>query len=360
MRFGGPKLFLVLFIFTIAIVPTVFVLALPRQALAHEQYVLPKSDFDNDYSATGVNVWDSLKNPDNFRIASKVGISILIFFVLYFFLISSRLQLWLNKTLAHLDGFSHALVRVAVGFSFIYSAATSVFLGPEIPHSSLPFGLAIHYALYVVGALLVFGFLSEISGLLSLVIILAATWVYKDYMITYFNYFGEFLALLIFGSRVFSIDKLIFGIKKIGEKFRDYEIAILRVTYGIAVLYPAITIKLFHPEVILDIVNRYKLNQIHWLFPPDPLLIALGTGLAQILVGICIIVGFETRLASLATLVLYILSILFFREVVWPHYILLALAFYLVVNNGGKYTIDTLIENFMAKRRKFHKSTTLN
>jgi len=35
--------------------------------------------------------------------------------------------------------------------------------------------------------------------------------------------------------------------------------------------------------------------------------------------------------------------------VVWPHYILLALALYLVVNNGGRYTIDRLIENAAKK-----------
>jgi hypothetical protein len=38
------------------------------------------------------------------------------------------------------------------------------------------------------------------------------------------------------------------------------------------------------------------------------------------------------------------MSILFFKEVVWPHYILLALSLYLVINNGGDWTLDRWIQ----------------
>ena len=86
------------------------------------------------------------------------------------------------------------------------------------------------------------------------------------------------------------------------------------------------------------------------MFPQDPLLISLGTALAQILVGVFIIVGFETRLASIITFFLYFLSVIFFKEAVWPHYVLLALAMYLVLNNGGKITLD----NFIG--RKFYRN----
>ncbi len=340
------KLFL---LFTLAWVALCIVA--PRSVSAHEQYVLSKQQFDLDYANSGINVFDALKSPENLRIAIEVGVGIIILFALYLIFLSSRLEFFLDQALGHLEPASHALVRIAIGFSFIYSAATAVYLGPEISLASLPWGGIIQYALYVLGIFLVFGFVSELAGLLSLAIIIAATFIYKDYMLTYFNYFGEFLALLLFGSRIFSLDKLLFGLKRLAEKSKDYEIAILRITYGISILYPAISVKLIHPAVIMDIVRQYHLNRIHWLFPADPLLIALGAGLTQIVVGICLIIGFETRLNSFITFILYVLSILFFREVVWPHYILLALSLYLVINNGSKFTIDNLVERMRERRR---------
>ncbi len=339
------------FFFILGFAWIAFFAVVPRHASAHEQYVLTKAQFDADYADSSINVFDALKTPENLKIAIEVGIGALLLFILYFIFLGSRLAPFLDKALMRLEPTGHALIRIAVGFSFIYSAATSVYLGPEIPLSSFPLGAVIQYGLYIVGTLLVFGFLSEFAGLVSFLIMFAATWVYKDYMLTYFNYFGEFAALLFFGSRIFSIDKLLFGAKKITEKFKEYEIAILRVTYGISVLYPAITVKLVHPQVVIDIASRYHLNQIHWLFPQDPLLISLGTGITQIIVGLCIIVGFETRLNAFVTFILYVLSILFFKEVVWPHYILLALAFYLVTNDGGKFTLDNLIGRWFKSRR---------
>lgn len=344
-------LFLLVFVAFFAIIP--------HYASAHEQYVITKAQFDADYADSSINVFDALKTPENLTIAVEVGAGTLLLFLLYFIFLGSRLAPFLDRTLIRLEPTGHALIRIAVGLSLIYSSITSVYLGPEIPLSSFPLGPIIHYGLFITGVLLVFGFLSEFAGLASLLIMLVAAWVYKDYMFSYFGYAGEFIALLFFGSRIFSFDRLVFGAKKalrrgseqVAEKFKEYEIALLRVTYGISVLYPAITVKFFHPQVIVDIANRYHLNQIHWLFPQDPLLISLGAGAAQILVGFCIIVGFETRLNSFITFALYILSILFFKEVVWPHYILLALAFYLVTNDGGKLTLDNLIQRWFARRR---------
>lgn len=339
------------FFFILGFAWIAFFSIVPHYASAHEQYVLTKTQFDQDYADSSINVFDALKTPENLTIAIEIGIGTLLLFILYFIFLGSRLAPFFDRALIVLEPTSHALIRIAVGLSFIYSAATSVYLGPEIPLSSFPFGSIIQYGLFVVGVLLVFGFLSEFAGLVSLFIMFAAAWVYRDYVLTYFVYFGEFAALLFFGSRIFSIDKLIFGAKKIAEKFKEYEIAILRVTYGISVLYPAIAVKLIHPRVIVDIVNQYHLNQIHWLFPQDPLLIALGTAAAQIVVGLCIVVGFETRLNAFVTLILYVLSILFFKEVVWPHYILLALAFYLITNDGGKFALDNLIGRRFGHRR---------
>lgn len=329
-------------------------LLLPGYVSAHEQYVLTEEQFNNDYAATGVNVWSALSNPDNFGVIFKVSLGIMAVLAIYFFLtIKTPFKKWLDEKLAPLESVGHVLIRVAVGLSFIYSAATMVYLGPEILESFLPFGAVIHYGLYILGFLMIAGLFSELVGFGALITLALATWVYKDYMLTYFNYFGEFFAMMFFGSRTWSLDRLFFGIKqRLAASAKDWEILILRVTYGISILYPAITLKFFHPTVIVDIVNRYHLNEISWLFPRDPLLISLGTGMAQVVVGLFIIFGFETRLASLTTLVLYVLSIAYFNEAVWPHYILLALSAYLVINDGGRFTLDRVFLRMRARAKR--------
>lgn len=324
---------------------------LPTLVFAHENYVLPANDIERGMNDWSINVLDALKNPDNILIILYVGTGMLVVFGLYYLFFTSRLGIALDRRIKKLEPLGHVVLRVALALSFIASAYFNSFLGPEIPLISLPLGLALKPVLYIIGVFLLVGLFSEIVGMIGLAILLLVTLVYKDYTITYFNYYGEFIALILYGSMVFSLDSLLLKASWFAKKFHDWEIPLIRITYGISILYPAITIKLLHPAIILQIVNQYKLNQINWLFPSDPLLISLGSGLTQVALGLFIIIGFETRLNSLATLVLYVLSIMFFQEAVWPHYILLALALYLAINNGGEYSIDNLLQKQALKKR---------
>jgi len=326
------------------------ILFLPQRAFAHENYVLTQQQINQGMRDNNIHVLDALNNLANVEIGLFVAAGTLVLIVIYFFFQKSKPGVILDENLKKLEPFGIPILRIVLGLSFIYSAFTNSYLGPEIPTSSLILGNVIHYSLYILGVLLILGLFNNLTGFLSLIIIILATLTYKDYMMTYFNYFGEFIALMFFGTRFIALDQFLPNlIGKITAGLKKFEAPIIRVTYGISILYPAISIKILHPIIIIQIVNQYHLNQIHWLFPQDPLLISLGTGLTQIAVGLFIIIGFETRMASLITFVLYLMSILYFKEVVWPHYILLALALYLVINNGGRYTIDSL---FIKKWKK--------
>lgn len=323
----------------------------PKPASAHENYVLTKEQIDFGMRDYSINVFSALNNPENLKTSILITSAIIAAICLYFVFQHSSLGTLIDRQLNKLEPFGHVLLRTALGVSFLASAATNSYLGPEISVFSLPFGSVIRIVLYFVGAMLILGFLSKFAGAISLAIVALATIVYKDYMLTYFNYYGEFIALIFFGSRVFSLDKKILGLSKFAQKYKQYEIAIIRVTYGISIIYPAISIKLLHPSIIITIVNQYHLNNFHWLFPSDPLLIALGSGLAQVAVGTALILGFQTRLNTFVTFVLMTLSVVVFKESVWPHLILLALAAYLMINNGGKLSLDFLISKSMQNAR---------
>lgn len=325
--------------------------ALPIIASAHENYVLPKAEIAAGMADWSINVWSSLQTPGNLLIAFKFGAGFIALLVAYFFFQRSTwgdaFDSWMRKG----ESFGDSVLRIVLGASLIFSAYLHSFLGPELPLSSIPGGNFWSIIMYILGILLVTGLFSRVAGLGAMVIMLLATLVYKDYMLTYFNYFGEFLTLVIFGSYVFSLDKL-FALKKavVSRTTRNWEALIIRVTYGISIWYPAISIKLLHPIIIVWIVQQYHLNQITWMFPQDPVLIALGTGLTQIAVGLALMAGFETRLMAAITFVLYVMSILFFKEVVWPHYILLALSLYLAINDGGDWTLDRWLKNHSSQR----------
>ncbi len=336
------------FLIFLAVAGVVF-LILPVKGFAHENYVLTKDQIDVGMRDWSINVWSALKNPENLKIGLWVALGSLLVFILYFIFSYSKIGLAFDKKMQGFEPAGHVVLRVVLGISFIASAYFNSFLGPEIPLSSIPLGSTLRYALFILGVLLALGIFTEIVGALGLVILLMAAFVYKDYMLTYFNYFGEFIAFIFFGSRIFSVDKFISGAKLLALKYRDWEIALVRVAYGISVMYPAIVIKILHPVIIVEIVKQYRLTDIRWLFPQDPLLISLGAGLTQIAVGIFIILGFETRLNSFVTFILYVMSILYFKEAVWPHYILLALALYLVLNNGGKFTLDEWLKKKLGK-----------
>ncbi len=339
-------------------------ISLPLIAAAHENYVLTQDQINADLGFHGPSVFSALNNPGNLKISLIVALLSTLGIIVFFIFSHSSAGRKMDNFLQKGESFGQVVLRMALAVSLLASAYFNSFLGPEISLTTLPLAFILKPALVILGILMFLGLWSEIVGVLSLVILFIASWVYKDYMITYFNYFGEFLALAWFGSRVFSLDKLFYKTplfakasahgplkkfkllwaKRLDKKYHDWELLIIRVTYGISIIYPAITYKLIHPEVIVDIANRYNLMQFHWLFPGDPLLISLGTGLAQVAVGVCVTLGFETRLNTLVTFGLMFLSVIFFKEAVWPHIVLLALALYLIINNGGKYSLDNYIE----------------
>src|SRR3989338_379908 len=318
--------------------------------IAHENYVVPPQVIDSGMRDWSINVFDAIKNPHNLFLSLVVILSFFAVIGLYYLFAVSKTGIIFNRKLERLEPFGHVILRVALALSFLASAYFNSFLGPEISLTSIPLGEVLKPVLYIICSLILLGLFTEIASVIGLIILILTTLIYKDYIVTYFNYFGELLVLIFWGSKFMSLDGLLRKANGWVNSIKDWEIPLIRITYGISVLYPAITIKILHPVIMIEIVERYNLTEIRWLFPSDPLLISLGTGAMQVVVGLAIIFGFATRFNAFLTLILYILSIIYFKEAVWPHYILLALALYLIINNGGKYSIDNWIQNGRIKK----------
>ncbi|HWC57734.1 MAG TPA: hypothetical protein VG621_02190 [Candidatus Paceibacterota bacterium] len=312
-------------------------------ASAHEAYVLPYDTFwEGMKQPWSGHAFDALKNPHNVHITIKIALSVIVLLVLNFFFRKSRLG---ARWSAFLERYAHLgphFVRITIAIAFFFSAVSYSFLGPELHESLFPHAILIRIALFAISVMIAIGFLTELAALVGMVIFLYSFGIFGPYIFTYLNYLGELIVLFLFGMRVFSVDRYLFGRLRRFPLFEKYETVIVRILYGLALSYAAITVKLLHPELTVLVVNTWHLTQFHWLFPSDPLLVTFGAGVVELIIGLFILVGFEMRLTIFISLFYITLSLLYFRELVWPHLLLYGISFNLIVQ-PQVFTLDHLL-----------------
>ncbi len=314
----------------------------PIASFAHEAYVLTPEEFSRGLSSQSFDALTALANPGNMHIALTIAISVAVVFVLALLFRLSAFGQRVYAFLAKTNAFGPLFVRIAISASLFYSALTWSFLGPELRLTTMPFAFAFRWIMFVSSAMFVLGIGTEIAAFLCLVAFAVGGIVFGWYLVTYLNYFGELVALFLFGSRAWSLDGILRGPLKRFSRIREYETVIVRVCYGIALAYAAITIKFLHPILTVTVVEKYHLTRFHWLFPSDPLLVTLGAALAETAIGVFIMVGFETQLTVLVSLFYITLSLLYFREIVWPHLMLYGISLNLIFNES-RVSIDAWV-----------------
>ena len=193
----------------------------------------------------------------------------------------------------------------------------------------------------VVGAFILFGFLTRYAGIAAFALSLVAIYKHGWYLLTYTNYIGDIIFISFLGAHVWSIDKHVIkwhGILGTIERFVEkYAFLLLRVTFGSSLIYASVYAKFVHSELALRTVIDYNLTDY---FHFAPLFIVLGAGLVEITIGIFIIIGFEVRFASLFLMFFLTLSLLYFGEAVWPHIVLFGGALALFIHGYDRYSIE--------------------
>ncbi len=325
---------------------------LVSSASAHEAYVLPADTFWNGLRGPmSGHAFDALKNPDNIRVTVLIVLSVWMLLGLNFLF---RMSATGQKVHAFFERYSKLgphFVRLTIAIAFLFSALGSSFLGPELQGNLFPYSFLLPPILFAISIMIALGFLTELAALAGIAVFAVGFFVYGPYVFTYLNYVGELIVLLLFGLRVFSLDRYLFGPLRRFQSFEKYETVIVRTFYGLALIYAAITVKLLHPDLTMSVVTTWHLTKFHWLFPSDPLLVTFGAGIVEAVIGLFIIFGFEMRLTVLISLFYITLSLLYFRELVWPHVLLYGISFNLLVQ-PEVFTLDHL---FFKKHLK-HKS----
>jgi hypothetical protein len=334
-----------------ALVFTLFMI-MPYSVRAHEAYVIDQDEFwsqlHTPFSASAFNAW---KSPHNVEITIKVAIGVLVLLGANYLFRKSKLGQIVHRWFDSFAYISPLFTRAAISASLFLSAYTWHFLGPEMPLTEFPLAGIMRALLFAASIMIGFGFLTELGAILAGIVFTVGFSIYGLYLVTYLQYVGELIVLFLFGMRRLSVDQFILGPLKRLVHWEKYEISIVRICYGLALMFAAITVKFGHPALTSEVAINYNLSQFHWLFPSDPLLIVLGAGIAEAAIGLFIILGLELRLMIFIGLFYITLSLLYFKESVWPHWMLYGTSLSLLFQ-PEIFTIDHFL---FSKHRKKHR-----
>lgn len=323
---------------------------------AHEAYVMDREAFWKGVAQPlDFRALDALKDQHNLILTAAVISGILLLILLNFLFRLSRPGRRIHGLLEKFSPIGPMFVRAAIAAAFFFSALTYSFLGPELPLKYMPFAEFLRWMLFGISIFITVGLFTEIAAFAALIIFTVGFFVFGSYLLTYFNYLGEIIALLFFGMRRWSLDAFIFGpLNAVRRRWERYETTIVRVFYGIALMFAGLTVKFLHPDLTIKVITDWNLTQFHWLFPRDPLLITLGAGLAEFTIGFFILVGFEMRIVVLISLFYITLSLIYFKELVWPHLMLYGISLNLLLQ-PEVLTLDHFLFNEHKKVKRWWK-----
>lgn len=329
----------------------------PRFASAHEAYVLTRQEFQQGLMQTTSNPLGPLFMPSYRMITLFITLCVIISYICVVLWSTTSWAGVLDKVIKRAKSVGPLIIRISIAASFFYAAQANAILGPELSLTAMAGGDVIRFLLFVLALAILLGLFTEVAGFIGLCLFCYTTYYAKDYMITYANYLGELLVLCLFGSRFLSLDLLFFG-KKLWfsglEKWKTIEVPLVRVLYGIALMYAGWNIKFSHQEISVWVYNQYHLNNF---FHASAGYIAAGAGVAEIIIGLFILFGITMRFTLLISLFFITLSIFYFREMLWPHFMLYGISFSLFINSADQFSIDRYMVPWARNIRKklFHR-----
>ncbi len=275
-------------------------------ASAHEVYVLSSHEISNALTTTSPNPFTAIGGNESLFILWGVVIAVGLLVLLAF-----SDACWSENTfdpiLIRLKKYAPFVGRLTFGIAMVASGYFGDFFGPELPVAHL-LGNAgasiLSWVIIVAGVFICVGLFTRLMALIGLLVFVYTILNYDWYMLTYINYLGEILLFLILGGGIWSIDHAM-SLKKRKKPVRihptcihveQFSFLILRVLFGSSLIVASFYAKFLHSNLALQTVSDYHLTDY---FHFTPLFLVLGAFLVEALIGLCFILGFQIRLASI-------------------------------------------------------------
>jgi uncharacterized membrane protein YphA (DoxX/SURF4 family) len=234
----------------------------------------------------------------------------------------------------HLKPLAPRIAQFTLGAALTASGYYGAVFGPELSLIGIfgPWAPVASGIVMTLGLMVILGYRPRLAGAAAVALFIALAFDYGIYLLNYGTYLGEALVLALWGGAYAWT-----GLRDGGHPLK---FAVLRVLFGLSLIYASLYAKLIHGALALEVVSKYQLT--HY-FPFNPVFLVLGAMCVELLFGLCFISGFQLRLISLVFLTFLGLSLVFFGEAVWPHLILIGTALAIFCHGADLYTLDARI-----------------
>lgn len=317
----------------------------PATSLAHEVYVLGEEDVQRLKEMEPVSLFEVfLSNASDTIIwAIVIGFILISIFLIS---ISATMENKFDGSLVKLKKYAPFVSRFTVGLAFIACAYNGALFGPELPFEKI-FGdstLLAQIVFTMLGTFMIFGLFSRTAGLLGLAIFVLAVFTHGTYMFTYISYFAEFLVLIMVGGHKFAAAEehhhwwqLEDTLNYLSYKYGELSFLILRVGFGISLIFSAVYAKIIHNQLALAVVYEYNLVDV-FAMPAE--FIVFGAAMVEIMLGVLFILGIEIRFNAIVINIFLSLSLFYFQESVWPHIVLIGIPIAFFCYGYDKYSLE--------------------
>lgn len=227
------------------------------------------------------------------------------------------------------------IIRIALGIAFLGAGTTGVLISPSLPDMWQFATLQI-----TLGFLFLLGFLLVPVTFAAIILYLVA--LHTDiYLIGNIETLALLIGFLVFHSYRPGLDDIFgFTLFKHIHFSRRLLAPILRLGIGVAMIFLALYEKILNPHMSVEVVSMYNLTSV---VPVDASMWVLGAGIVEFMVGLFLLIGFYTRTTAFVAFLVLSTTFFFFKESVTAHITLFALLSILLIEGGGRWSIDSLI-----------------
>jgi uncharacterized membrane protein YphA (DoxX/SURF4 family) len=317
-------------------------LCTPLLVSAHEVYVLTPGEISYGLRTPPFDMFDVVQsNIGSFFLWGFVAAVVVL--TVFAISITRSVENVSMPFLLKLKRYAPIVARLTGGIAFLSCAYYGALFGPELPLGLL-FGsaaLVVRVALGLIGICFLINRYVLPAAIASLLIFVAALFERGTYMLTYTNYFGEILAMLLglHGTKRSSF--AVFD--SLARKYSKYTFPVLRICFGISLIDASLYAKVFHNVLALQVASLPLAGHAHSLayyLGFEPHFVVLGAAIIELIAGLLFILGIEIRHTALFLLFWLSLSLWYFGESVWPHLILFGVLGAFVLHGYDRYSLE--------------------
>lgn len=311
-------------------------LVFPTVSFAHVGYVIDKTSFEKAKGIDFSFLLNALKDPNNIAIIIITIATIMLLYLL------AHKNFYIEKEIKHIEKYASSyedlvpwILRLSLGIALIGASSATVLISPLLETNA-----AIALLELVFGFLILFGAFIEIVAVTVSLLFIVGVFA-EPSLLGNLEFLGAAISLILIGNPRPGFDHIV-GIKMfVSEKLRRAYIPILRISIGATMVFLAVYEKLLNPHASELVVKQYNLTSALAISPE---MWVFSVGIIEFIIGLFLILGFKTRLASMIAFLVLVVTFFYFKEDVYSHVTLFGVLSVLFITGGGKWSLDRVLK----------------